>query len=153
MLFTPWNYAWSESCTKKTVLCNRSLKKKTKPSLAVRNMQIAINQIAWLPYKYLMVLCCGLKVSGRLVWSFSRRSEIAWHHPTRRVEYLLTSCLFIITKNEDVRWSGWGTWRALPCPLLFYFLCRKEEGLLVSLMVFWTCVWFRQNPQLCHWWS
>lgn len=72
--------------------------------------------------------------------------------PTRNIEYLLASCLFIITKNEDVRWTGWGTW-ALPCPLLFYFLCRKEVGLLVSLIVFWTCVWFRQSPRLCHWWS
>lgn len=35
-----------------------------------------------------MVLCCALGVS-RLVRSFSRRSEIPCHHPTKRVEYLL----------------------------------------------------------------
>lgn len=112
---------------------------------AVRKKQVAINWIEWLPYKYLMMFCCALKVSGRLTWSFSRGSAISFHQPTKRVEYLLT--LLPLHSYRNLRWSGWNTYRAFSCLLPLHFASRKEVGLLVVLVMFWTCVWFRQSPQ------
>lgn len=124
----------------------------TKPNLAwdaVRKKQVAVNWIDWLPYKYLMVLCCALKVSD-LFGASAEGQKYLVATLLREWNICSCSCLFITTKKDFMGMSDGVaeiSYRALFCPPLLHFTSRREVGLLVRLTVFWTCVWFRQSPR------
>lgn len=154
MLLAPRNYALPGSCANKVVFCNIFPEKpkpnKTQFSLRCCEKEASSHQLNWLTSLQISdgALLC-LK-SIRLVWSFSRGSEISCCYPTKRVEYLLMLLPLHNHKKRlygDVRWSGWDSYRALSCPPLLHFTSRRELGLLVRLTVFWTCVWFRWSPR------